>query len=207
MRTNAETGRRRPKAPPSRSTATVDRILDVAESLVQTVGYNGFSYADVAAQIGISKPSLHHHFRTKELLGVALIERYARKFGAALQAIDADRLSAPQRLARYAQLYAGVLAQDRLCLCGMLAAEYRTLPMAMQKLVRTFLADNECWLTGVIAAGRAAGELAPRGADREAALLVLGGLEGALLIARPGHDLAGFASMAEQLFAGLIASH
>ena len=34
---------------------TATRVLDSAERLVQTRGFNGFSYADVAAELGISE--------------------------------------------------------------------------------------------------------------------------------------------------------
>ena len=48
---------------------TASRILDVAERLAQTQGYNGFSYADIAAELGITKASLHYHFASKADLG------------------------------------------------------------------------------------------------------------------------------------------
>jgi TetR/AcrR family transcriptional repressor of nem operon len=55
---------------------TPQRILDVAEQLVQTRGFNGFSYADIAAAVGLTKATLHYHFATKAELGRRLIERY-----------------------------------------------------------------------------------------------------------------------------------
>jgi TetR/AcrR family transcriptional repressor of nem operon len=186
-----------------RSPSTPDRILDVAEYLMQTRGYNGFSYADVAAEIGITKATLHHHFSTKAALGAAVLGRYARGFRAALSSIDAAGVAAPLRLERYAKLYEGVLQQDRLCLNAMLAAEYLTLPAAMQKSIRAFFADGERWLAGVIGAGRAGGTLHPRGTDDEVALMLLGGLEGAMLVAWPLQDSASFAATARQLLATL----
>ena len=59
---------------------TTTRILDVAERLVQTRGFNGFSYADIAVQLGITKASLHYHFATKAELGRTLIARYTGAF-------------------------------------------------------------------------------------------------------------------------------
>ena len=67
---------------------TATRILDVAERLVQTRGFNGFSYADIAAELGITKASLHYHFAGKAELGEALIVRYGERFADALAAID-----------------------------------------------------------------------------------------------------------------------
>ena len=54
-------------------------ILDVAERLVQTRGFNGFSYADVASELAVTKASLHYHFPSKAELGEALIDRYATR--------------------------------------------------------------------------------------------------------------------------------
>src|SRR5690348_5536419 len=101
---------------------TASRILDAAERLVQVRGFNGFSYADIAAELGITKPALHYHFASKADLGEALINRYSARFGEALAAIDAGNAQAPAKLRHYAQLYLDVLSDQRMCLCGMLAA-------------------------------------------------------------------------------------
>src|SRR5512145_2923851 len=91
---------------PRGATDTATRILDVAEQLVQTRGFNGFSYADVAAELDITTASLHYHFAGKAELGEALIDRYAERFNAALAAIEARPDPAPAKLAAYADLYA-----------------------------------------------------------------------------------------------------
>jgi TetR/AcrR family transcriptional repressor of nem operon len=186
-----------------RSPTTPARILDVAQRLMQTRGYNGFSYADVAPEIGISKASLHHHFSTKAALGAAVIERYAQQTRESLARIAAEKHAAPERLAAFAQLYADVLAEDRLCLGAMLAAEFATLPQSIQKTVRQFFKDLQGWLEHVIAAGRGARALWPQGSDTDAARVMLGGLEGAMLIARALKDIDSFNVTARTLLNGL----
>jgi TetR/AcrR family transcriptional repressor of nem operon len=194
------------KAPKFLSASTPDtatRILDTAERLVQSRGHNGFSYADIAAQLGITKASLHHHFETKAALGQALIERYRAHVLQALAVIDANGRDAADKLQRYARLYAAVLEGERLCLCGMLAAEYDTLPSAMQEGIRQFFDVNEEWLAGVLEEGRRCGRFLRRGSARESARLLLSALEGAMLVARPYHDVARFNAAAKQLLGGL----
>src|SRR5215213_2190097 len=107
-----------------RGSNTATRILDSAERLVQARGFNGFSYADVAAELGVTKASLHYHFAGKTELGQALITRYAERFFTALEQIEGSVPAAPAKLDAYAGLYADVLRGQRMCLCGMLAAEY-----------------------------------------------------------------------------------
>ncbi|HSY07818.1 MAG TPA: TetR/AcrR family transcriptional regulator [Steroidobacteraceae bacterium] len=185
------------------SSSTAGRVLDVAEHLMQTRGFNGFSYADISGELGISKATLHHHFATKAKLGHALIERYSDNFRAALAAIDTSNFGAPQRLERYVQLYRDVLSGKRLCLCGMLAAEYGTLPEPMQESVRHFFDANETWIAGVIAQGRRAGVFQLRGSAADVARMLLGALEGAMLVARPFNDVERFSSAARVALAGL----
>jgi TetR/AcrR family transcriptional regulator, transcriptional repressor for nem operon len=182
---------------------TAARILDSAERLVQSRGFNGFSYADVAAELGITKASLHYHFPGKAELGEALIGRYAARFADALEQIDARGADAPTKLAAYARIYGDVLRQKRMCLCGMLAADYDTLPEPMRDAVVRFFDDNEAWLTTVFEQGQAEGSLHLQGSAREAAQTLVGGLEGALLIARPYGEVARFDAAATRLLASL----
>jgi TetR/AcrR family transcriptional regulator, transcriptional repressor for nem operon len=182
---------------------TPERILDVAEQLVQVRGFNGFSYADVAAKLGVTKASLHYHYPGKAGLGQALIARYAERFGTALARIDDEVDRAPDKLAAYAQLYADVLRVRRMCLCGMLAAEYRTLPKPIMKAVMRFFDENEAWLTRVLEQGRAEGSLEFDGPPRDAARMIIGTLEGAMLVARPYGDVERFEATARTLLHSL----
>jgi TetR/AcrR family transcriptional repressor of nem operon len=182
---------------------TRSRILDVAERLVQVRGFNGFSYADIAAELSVTKASLHYHFPSKAELGEALIARYAERFAQALAAIDANITRAPAKLDAYANLYAEVLRQERMCLCGMFAAEYQTLPSPIRDAVIAFLNDNEAWLALVLEDGRKHGSLRFSNTAVDTARSIVSGLEGAMLVARPYGEVERFETTAAQLLAGL----
>jgi TetR/AcrR family transcriptional regulator, transcriptional repressor for nem operon len=184
-------------------TETSARILDVAERLVQRRGFNGFSYADVAAELGITTASLHYHFRGKAELGRALIERYTERFASALEEIDAQGGGSPAKLEAYARIYSDVLRQRRMCLCGMLAADYETLPKPMRTAVLRFFEQNETWLVRVLEQGVEDGTLELSRAPAEISQTIVGGLEGAMLIARPRHDVARFEAAAQALLSSL----
>jgi TetR/AcrR family transcriptional regulator, transcriptional repressor for nem operon len=184
-----------------RRNETATRILDSAERLVQVRGFNGFSYADVAAELGVTKASLHYHFPGKTELGQALVDRYAERFAAALTAIESDVAEAPARLDAYAGLYADVLRGRRMCLCGMLAAEYSTLPDPIRERVIAFFDDNETWLERILEDGRADGRLRFDGPPRQTARLIVSALEGAMLVARSYGDVERFHAAATGLIA------
>jgi TetR/AcrR family transcriptional repressor of nem operon len=182
---------------------TAERVLDIAERLVQVRGFSNFSYADIATELGITKASLHYHYPGKAELGQALITRYAERFNQALDEIDRDMRSALAKLAAYADLYAGVLRNERMCMCGILAAEYQTLPETMRSEVIRFFDDNLKWLIRVLKDGKADGTLTYSGRPADVAQGILGTLEGAMLVARPYGDMARFDAAAKQLLNGL----
>jgi TetR/AcrR family transcriptional repressor of nem operon len=186
-----------------RAPDTADRILDAAERLVQTLGFNGFSYADISSELRITKASLHYHFATKAELGASLIARYQERFLAALEQIERDLSDAPARLAAYGALYGEVLRKKRMCLCGMLAADHSTLPRAMREGVTGFFDANEAWLARVLEAGRRARAVAFSGSARAQARLLLGSFEGAMLVARSYGDPERFAEAAGRMLAEL----
>lgn len=188
------------KTPP-----TAERVLDIAERLVQIRGFNSFSYADIATELGITKASLHYHFAGKAELGEALLSRYADRFYDELRRIDRDLPDAPAKLEAYAGLYAEVLRGKRMCMCGILAAEYQTLPQPMRGAVVDFFDQNERWLARVLAQGQADKTLRFTATPEEAAQSILSTLEGAMLVARPYDDLSRFNSTARQLLGALAA--
>src|ERR1700689_1394265 len=188
---------------PAKRIQTSTQILDPAEELVQIRGFNAFSYADVASELGITKAALHYHFATKAELGEALITRYATRFAEALAEVEVRFADAPGQLAAYGDLYLTVLREKRMCLCGMLAAEYPTLPSPMQDAVVRFFNDNETWLTGVLTRGKVEGTLEFAESPTETARMIVSGFEGARLVARRLQEIGRFQAVADQLLAGL----
>lgn len=152
----------------------------------------------------VSRPC--YHFAGKAQLGEALATRYAARFAEALASVDERGVDARAKLDAYARLYSDVLRDKRMCLCGMLAAEYRTLPKRMRDAVVRFFEDNEAWLERVLEQGRAEGTLRFAGPAREVARMIVSGLEGAMLVARPYEDVARFRAAASRLLASLAAA-
>jgi TetR/AcrR family transcriptional regulator, transcriptional repressor for nem operon len=186
--------------------STADRILEVAERLIQTKGFNAFSYADIAAELDVTKASLHYHFATKALLGVRIVERYAANFEAALNAITAREHESEKKLRAYIALYEAVLRRDRMCLCGMLAADLETLSPQTRARLQAFFDMNERWVAALLEQGRAAGELKFEGSALDEARYMVGGLEGAMLIARSYGDPARFSATTSRIVAALLVS-
>ena len=171
--------------------ATAEQILDMAETLIQTRSYSAFSYQDIAGALGIRKASIHYHFATKAELGVAVVDRYAERFGNALAALDRDQSrSSAQLLDFYCEPYLQYAqTPDRVCLCGALAAETLALPPQIRERVAGFFEDHQAWLARILERGAQRGEFALRTAAVRTARMFFGALQGALLVKRTTGDM------------------
>ena len=118
---------------------TLEQILDAASQLVQTRGYHAFSYADISEEVGIRKASIHYYFPSKSDLGKALVCRYRQNLNRQVENIARHTCGVDQQLQRYAQVFRDILRgagphdTGRICLCGVLAAEWQGLPKAVQE--------------------------------------------------------------------------
>lgn len=169
---------------------TLNRILDVAQDLVQERGFNAMSYTDISRRLNIRNASIHYYFPKKAELGTALVRRYRQRLESQLRSIDEAAVSPLEQLERYFVVYRAVVHQDgRICLCTVLAGDYNTLPEEMQGEVRMFFELNETWLTRVFAAGQATRTLRFTGTPEQAAYGFLATLEGTMLLARSSGDV------------------
>lgn len=186
--------------------ASAERVVDAAEALIQHAGYNGFSYDDVARQVGIKKPSIHHHFPTKAELVAVVAQRYTHRFREQLLGLEGRHATARKRLLAYAELFQRTFEIDRrLCVCGMLGAEADALPQGVTAEVERFFVVNLDWLTQTIAAGQADGSLRQDTPPRALAEMVLSALEGAMVVARAGSTKMSPQSVGATLVSSLLA--
>ncbi|MGF1600636.1 MAG: TetR/AcrR family transcriptional regulator [Thermosynechococcaceae cyanobacterium] len=173
-------------------TDTINRLLDAAEQRIRTSGYHAVSFRELAEDLGIKSSSVHYYFRQKEDLGVALVHRYTERFEAALAKIPQGAIS--ERLQAFCGLYrASLIANDTLCLCGMLGVESGGLPEPVVKAVQRFFEGNIDWVAEVFPS-----ELALTERQSQAAMLVAG-LQGAMMMAVCMKDFAYFDRAVERL--------
>src|ERR1700677_3227456 len=96
--------------------------MALAESDMRHAGYGGFSFRDLAAEIGIKSASVHHHFPTKATMAAAVARRYADQFFAKVPRRPDE--TADEGIAAYRSAFKAVLDGDgAMCLFGVLGAE------------------------------------------------------------------------------------
>jgi len=183
---------------------TMSTILDVAQELVQTRGYNAFSIKDIANRVEMRTSSIHYYFPTKADLCRALISRHRQRVADVLAGIDQKVGDPRTKLERFAYVFQSTIeAGNRMCPFGMLAADSDTLEPESCEELRASFDDLENWLKRVLLEGRKAGVIAFAGSAQHEARFILSTLEGAMLVARTYKDPGRFEVVARRLLGRL----
>lgn len=164
---------------------TKNALLNSAENAARRLGFDGFSYADLAKDVGIRKASIHHHFPSKASLAVALMQRYHMNFQAICAEIDASFDTGGTQLAQLIQQYkTGSDNGKRLCLCASFSASRDSLPPDVVEKISDFRAMVTAWMTIAFEKGRIDGSISNVTHPALEAASAMSLMEGAQLAAR-----------------------
>ena len=164
---------------------TKTKLLDSAERAARTLGFDGFSYADLAADVGITKASIHHHFASKATLAVALMQRYYSDLETACREIDQEQTTGAARLEALIARYRGALdGGQSLCLCVSFSTSTQSLSIETIVEMKRFRSMMIDWLLMTFTQGKQDGTIGAVADPITEATATLSLLEGAQLAAR-----------------------
>lgn len=165
-------------------TERLNDIMNAAERRIRSSGYNGFSFREIAADVGIKSASVHYHFPTKADLAAAVAKRYRERFEAG---VADDEAFGTARISAWRDAFRRALSDDGLmCLCGILAVEGNNLPEPVAAEVRQFME------LGIATFSHAMD-------DEDAGPRIMAQLEGAMLLARSMDDTGIFDRATEDI--------
>ena len=183
-----------------------EQILDVATELLLSRSFTSFSYQDLSERLGISKASIHHHFATKEALGVAVAQRVCSRVTDRLTELEHTHTSPWDRFEGYVAVMAEIMQSgNKICLPGSLQAEHNVIPESMKTEVSGLYRHLQTWLARVLTEGREQGLMDFPGSPQAQASLIHAALQGALQNARAEGSQA-FTTVVDQLRAGMKAA-
>jgi TetR/AcrR family transcriptional repressor of nem operon len=176
---------------------THQKLIDAARHLIQTRGYNGFSYADVAEQVQVRKASIHHHFPSKSDLAMAVVEESRALIVGQTRTLAGGAFDPEEQIAMYTGYWEKCIADATapFCVAGMLAAELTTLPTELADLVRAHFRDLSNWLEIVLTKGAQLGLFDIQSSARVEAESFMSTVYGAMLTARAYGDPRVFAEI------------
>ena len=177
------------------ASAMRENILRIARRMLQTRSFLGFSFQDIADEVGIRKASLYHHFASKEALGVALLNQALQQFEHWQQQQQA--LEPQAKLQAFFSMYRDDLrAGSRVCPAGAFVAGWECTGSELQTAVKAIRDAQITWLRACL------NELAPQTSSErqhQQALFIFASCQGALLAARVSGDVAEFDLIKNQL--------
>ena len=184
------------------SLSSKEAILAAARRTAQAHGYSGLNFRDLADEVGIKAASIYHHFPSKADLGAAVARRYWENTAADLDSMLAETSDPVRSLHQYPDIFRKSLdADNRMCLCSFMSAEYDDLPEAVKKEVQTFADVNVAWLSKVLSAAAVVNS----GESEQRARAIFAAVAGAQVMARSRSDISLFDSLIESYrVAGLL---
>ena len=184
------------------SLSSKEAILAAARRTAQAHGYSGLNFRDLADEVGIKAASIYHHFPSKADLGAAVARRYWEDTAAELESMLAKTSDPFRCLQQYPDIFRKSLeADNRMCLCSFMAAEFDDLPEAVKKEVQAFADVNVAWLSKVLSAAAVVNS----GESEQRARAIFAAVAGAQLMARSRSDISLFDSLIESYrVAGLL---
>ena len=179
------------------SMTTQQKLIDSARYLIQTRGYNGFSYADVAEEVQVRKASIHHHFPAKSDLAKAVVEQSRAVIEVQTRTLDGGAFDPDEQLRMYTGYWEKCIADASapFCVAGMLASELPTLPADLAQEVRAHFRDLSNWLEVVMTRGAQLGRFQLQGSARQEAEAFMATVYGAMLAARAYGDAKVFSDI------------
>jgi TetR/AcrR family transcriptional regulator, transcriptional repressor for nem operon len=115
--------------------AVATAIMNAAEQHLRLGGFSGFSFRDLAAEVGIKSSSVHYHFPTKEKLAAAVVRRYGLEISGL---IDRECAAGGDPVTVWTRTFRHTLDNGRMCPCTILGAASLDLPSEVAEEVARF---------------------------------------------------------------------
>jgi len=167
-------------------TDTREKILKLGETLIREQGYDGFSYHDISASLGIKNAAVHYYFPKKSDLGIAILKITGIKIEE-LKKEYQDK-TALEKLKTFIKVYVDSYKHGRICLIGALASSCSTKETALQKELKIVVDSIADTVTEILKEGRKKKEFNFSEDAKTKALLVVSNLLAALQLERISHN-------------------
>ena len=90
-----------------------EKILESAKSLFIEHGYHGLAMREIAEALGVTKPALYYHFKDKEELFLAILQKNLDDIETGIDAILAKQVSSKEAIYLFIQHVLNQTAEDR----------------------------------------------------------------------------------------------
>jgi len=163
---------------------TRERIMELAEELIVTKGYNAFSYQDISSELGIKNAAIHYYFPSKANLGTSIVKNNIQRFEEMVENMQIRKFDEWRQLESFFRIYAKNNREHKICVIGSLGPDFNTLPESSQNELKRMTEKIIDWLSSILEAGRKKNLFTFTGTSRDRALLILSNMVASLQLAR-----------------------
>ncbi|HEX3133458.1 MAG TPA: TetR family transcriptional regulator C-terminal domain-containing protein [Planctomycetota bacterium] len=183
-------------------------IVSVASQLLRVQGFHSTGIDAVLKQAKVPKGSFYHYFRSKDDLGLAIIEQAAQELALKLAHHFGNQALTPLGQLR-AYFEATIEAQrqsecTRGCLFGTLGLELASHSSGLRQRIDEVLGEWERQVAACLTRAQASGELAERFVATELAAFILSSWEGAILRSKVAKSVAPLQQFVDLLFRQIL---
>jgi TetR/AcrR family transcriptional regulator, transcriptional repressor for nem operon len=181
------------------SMETRDKILNSAQRLIQTRSFHGFSFQDIADEVGIRKASLYHYFDSKDAIALAVLKRATDWVNARMEKVEGQEPS--QRLEAYFDMFRVIHGKgERMCPGGSFGAVFGAVSSSVKTALHRFAQMHFDWLEPIVRDGVACGQFKIGDQrPRDVAVQIAANVQGALLTGRLTSDPYVIDNVAEEI--------
>jgi TetR/AcrR family transcriptional regulator, transcriptional repressor for nem operon len=159
-------------------------ILMLAGEMIQTKGYDSFSYNDLSLRLGIRKASIHHHFPKKQELGLAYL-KYRFELAKDIEnQLRNSKMNSLQKLQAFLDLGVKLIEEKKICPVSSFQADRWNINEEMKGVLTKIEETEMSMLTSILEDGRSSEELFFVGEAKDQASLILSSMKGAILYAQ-----------------------
>ncbi len=182
---------------------TKNDAIQVSKRCLQTVGFNGFSFQTIADELGIKKASLHYYFKSKDDLGIAIVENYELLFTDWVST-QSDK-NPIEQIEKFIFGFFKISNNcNMICPIGVLSNDYNSLSAKLQKRVYTFHFTQHRWLIEVLNKGKKEKLIAKHIQSNIMADMIMSTLQGGIQIARIRQENDSYKIMVKNILKLLI---
>lgn len=163
---------------------TKEAILQLGAALIQEVGYNAFSYADIAKRLNIKNAAIHYHFPNKADLYDAVVDTHILNYTLIGQEQAKSNATARAKLEVIFNRYSKLVDCDHICIIGAISSDYKTLPEKVRAKVETLVELVLKLVEKTLQDGKKSGEFSFPESARTKTLLIMTNLSAGVQLAR-----------------------
>lgn len=158
---------------------TRDNILELGTRLIREKGYSGFSYQDIADVLNIKKASIHYHFKSKEELGIGILNKIVQRLDMVEECLK-QYDCALKRLDVFMEEYYAIKEDSMICPISAFQTGWNNVPQKLRAKIKETTQKELQLVENMIRFGQERGEVSTKYVAREFALQILTAYKGSL---------------------------